>query len=156
MRSDDAMVASWNPAVWATRRSLGEAPWFPQEASAECRSDLLRPVPEEAALVVEVHAHPELRGTGVDRGLELPDTVRGRPCDGEAVGQVVEQPQLLDQAAVAAARRHVIRERVACAQLAHAREQLRRDVLALRREPAQVIAGGGQRHRDLRDGLAAA
>src|SRR6516164_7270266 len=102
-----------------------------------------------------MNAHPELARAGGYGGLELGDTVPGRPCDSEALGEILEQLQLLDQLAVAAVRLVVLGGIVARAQHLHLLHEMLRDVLSLHREPRKVTSRGSERHRDFVDGLAA-
>src|SRR5215831_10944683 len=85
--------------------------WVSSPASTKRRHHALGPVSHEAALVVEVHAHPELAGAGLDGPLQLAHAVGRRPHHGEALGEIVHQPQLVDQAPVPALGQRVIGER---------------------------------------------
>ncbi len=82
----------------------------------------------------------ELAGAGVHGTLELSDAVVSRARDGEAVGQVVDEPELSNQLAIGAVRLVVLVEMVAGAERADLRHQLRRDVLALGREASEMAA----------------
>src|SRR5690242_5642897 len=146
LASRSTFPTNWTPAIFTGGSS--------RTVSAECGHDPGGPVSHEAMLVVEVHAHPELAGARIDGALELLHAVSGRAHDGEAVGEVVDEPQVVDDAAVPALRHRVVGERIALAQRLDLRQQLGRDVLALGGEARQMVARHGERHLDLLHPLA--
>ena len=81
-------------------RSGQEFRWQPDGRGSAEGGHHRFPVVEEAFLVVEVDAHPELSGAGVDGGLDLRYAVVHGAGDREAVRGVVEQFELLDKIAV--------------------------------------------------------
>src|SRR5215469_1987954 len=142
---------SASPRPSTPSRRLGEVTGRPLSLAVltEGGHDLLRELADQAELVVEVDAHPELTRPGLDRALELLDAVGRGAHDGKAVREVVDEPELGDEAAVGAAGARVLTEHVALGQGGHLRQQLGGHVLALGGEAGQVVAGHGQRGFDL-------
>src|SRR5215467_3366032 len=75
--------------------------------------DLLREVADQTELVVEMDTHPELTRAGIDHALELLHAFGRGTHDGKAIREVVDEPELGDEAAVGAARARVLAEHVA-------------------------------------------
>src|SRR5215475_7207273 len=98
---------------------MGASDMAPSPLLSKRRGDLRRPVAQEAFLVVEVHAHPELASARVHRGLELLDALRGRADRREPVRQVVDEAELLDQPVVRAPWKRVAAEGVPLAEDLH-------------------------------------
>src|SRR5262250_3464811 len=111
--------------------------------------DLLREVADQTELVVEMDTHPELTRPGLDHALELLHAFGRGAHYGKAIREVVDEPQLGDEATVGAAGARVLTEHVALGQGGHLRQQLGGHVLALGGEAAQVVAGHRQRGLDL-------
>src|SRR5215467_12814583 len=71
-------------------------------ALSEGWHDLLREVADQTELVVEVDTHPELTRPGLDHALELLHAFGRGAHDGKAIREVVDEPELGDEAAVGA------------------------------------------------------
>src|SRR5215468_9733245 len=87
---------SASPRPSTPSRRLGEVTGRPLSLAVltEGGHDLLRELADQAELVVEVDAHPELTRPGLDRALELLDAVGRGAHDGKSIREVVEEPEL--------------------------------------------------------------
>jgi hypothetical protein len=103
--------------------------------------DHCRPLAQEAFLVVEVDAHPELARTGLDNGPQPGHAILHRACHREPLGQVVEEPELANQLPVQAVRLVVLIRMVTAPELEDGALELRWNMLAGDAEAAQVAPG---------------
>src|SRR5262252_7929307 len=133
------VVAVWRKEVLRPaetehpRRRFGEGDGAPLSLAVltEGGHDLLREVADQTELVVEMDAHPELTRSGLDRALELLHAFGRGAHDGKAIREVVDEPELGDEAAVGAAGARVLAEYVALGQGGDLREEVGGHVLAL-------------------------
>src|SRR5215471_7763939 len=108
------------------RRRFGEGDGAPLSLAVltEGGYDLLREVADQTELVVEMDTHPELTRSGLDHALELLHAFGRGAHYGKAIREVVDEPQLGDEAAVGSAGARVLTEHVALGQGGHFRQQL--------------------------------